>query len=209
MGLGSMFCFASPPETYAFTLSARSAAKFLRFSFGSAFPTTTSLASGSCCSLSATSSSSALQVLSTRHSFFTFGYWHSFTLVASGAAGGGGFSTVTELVAETFNPRESVQVALTVIGPEDAPVVFNVPVFPLPEMLPLLALHPPTVTGTLSGLVQLQVIVDVSPGLTVDGLAEQDICGGFLGGSFTVKFAVQFAVLFLLAFGSVTVAVVV
>jgi hypothetical protein len=51
MRLGSMFCFASPPEMYAFTLSARSAARFLRFSFGSAFPTTTSLASGSCCNL--------------------------------------------------------------------------------------------------------------------------------------------------------------
>ena len=71
----------------------------------------------------------------------------------------------------------------------------------------LLAVQPPTVTGTLSGLVQVQVIVAVPPVCKVVGLAEQDICGGFFGGSFTVKFAVQLAVLFFLAFASVTVAV--
>jgi hypothetical protein len=91
--------------------------------------------------------------------------------------------------------------------PGAAPVVFKVPVLPLPEMVPLLAVQPPTVTGTLSGLVQVQVIVAVPPVCKVVGLAEQDICGGFFGGSFTVKFAVQLAVLFFLAFASVTVAV--
>src|ERR1035438_1584077 len=130
MRLGSMFCFASPPETYAFTLSPRSPARFLRFSAGSAFPTTTSLASGSCCNLSATSSSSALQVLSTRHGFLRFGYWHSFTLTACGGAGGG-FSTVTELEVEAVKPRESVHVALIVMGPDEAPVVFRMAEFPL------------------------------------------------------------------------------
>jgi hypothetical protein len=128
-------------------------------------------------------------------------------LVACGGAGGGGggFSTVTELVVEAVKPRESVQVALMVMGPDEAPVVERVAEFPLPDILPPLAVHPPTVTGTLSGLVQLQVMVDVPPAWTVDGLAEQEICGGFCG--FTAKLAVQLAVLFFFAFGSVTVAV--
>jgi hypothetical protein len=121
--------------------------------------------------------------------------------------GGGGFSTVTELEDEAVKPRESVQVALMVIGPGDAPVVFKVAEFPLPEMLPPLEVHPPTVTGTLSGLVQVQLIVAEVPVWTDDGLAEHEICGGFLGGSFTVKVAVQLAVLFFFALGSVTVAV--
>jgi len=80
MRLGSTFCFASPPEMYAFTSTARSPARFLRLSFGPAFPTTTSLASESLCKLSATSSSAALHVLSTRHGLLTLGYAHSFTL---------------------------------------------------------------------------------------------------------------------------------
>jgi hypothetical protein len=56
-------------------------------------------------------------------------------------------------------------VALTVIGPEDAPVVLSVAVLPLPEMLPLplLAVQSPTVTGTLSGLVQVQLMVEDVP----------------------------------------------
>jgi hypothetical protein len=128
------------------------------------------------------------------------------SLLACGG-GGGGFSTVTELVVELVKPRESVQVALIVMGPGEAPVVFRVAEFPLPEMLPPLDVHPPTVTGTLSGLVQVQVMVADAPVWRVDGLAEQEICGGFLGGSFTVKLAVQLAVLFFFAFGSLTVAV--
>jgi hypothetical protein len=63
------------------------------------------------------------------------------------------------------------------------------------------------VTGTLSGLVQVHVIVAVPPVCTLVGLAEQETCGGFLGGSFTVKFDVQLASLFFLAFGSLTRAV--
>jgi len=117
---------------------------------------------------------------------------HSLSLLACGG-GGGGTSTVTWLEAEAVSPRESVQVALTVIGPADAPVVFNVPVFPLPETLPPVAVHPPTVTGTLSGLVQVQEIVLLAPVWTLAGLAEHDMAGGFLGGSFTTKVAEQLA----------------
>jgi hypothetical protein len=93
------------------------------------------------------------------------------------------------------------------IEPAEAPLVLRVAEFPAPEMLPPLAVHPPTVTGTLSGLVQVQLMVAVAPACSDDGLAEQEICGGFLGGSFTVKFAVQLAVLFVFALASVTVAV--
>ena len=143
---------------------------------GRQLPTTTSLASGSCCSLAATSSSIALQVLSTRHGFLTLGYSHSLSLLACGGGGGGGGGLFTVTVAEddAFKPRESVQVALIVIGPGEAPVVVRVAELPLPEMLPLLALQPATVTGTLSGLVQVQVMVAVPPASTLDGLAEQE-----------------------------------
>jgi hypothetical protein len=66
-------------------------------------------------------------------------------------------------------------------------------VLPLPEMLPRLAVQPPTVTGTLSGLVHAQVIVEFPPAWSVVGFAEQDMVGGFFGGSFTVKLAMQLA----------------
>jgi hypothetical protein len=51
-------------------------------------------------------------------------------------------------------------------------------------------------TLRLSGLEQLQVMVDGLPAVTVAGLAEQEICGAFLGCSFTLKFALQEAVFF-------------
>jgi hypothetical protein len=88
-------------------------------------------------------------------------------------------------------PRESVQVALTVIAPGAAPEVFTVAALPLPEMLPPLAFQPATVTGTLSGLVHVQVIVETFPAWTDPGPEEQDMVGGFFGGSFTVKLAEQ------------------
>ena len=68
--------------------------------------------------------------------------------------------TVTVLELEDVNPRESVQVALTVIGPEAAPVVVRVAELPLPAMLPALEVQPPTVTVALSGLEHEQVMVE-------------------------------------------------
>ncbi len=50
-------------------------------------------------------------------------------------------------------------------------------------------------------------MVAVPPAWSDAGLAEQETCGGFLGGSFTLKLAVQLAVLFFFALASVTVAV--
>src|SRR6516225_9651766 len=119
MRLGSIPCLASPPDRYAFESTARSAARFLRFSLGSAFPTMTSLASASCCRRCATSSRTALQVLSTRHGFTLFGKSQELNLLASGG-GGGGFSTFTCVEPCAVRPRESVQVALTVMGPAEA-----------------------------------------------------------------------------------------
>jgi hypothetical protein len=84
-------------------------------------------------------------------------------------------------------------------------VVARVAELPLPETLPELDVQFATVTVALSGLVQVQLIVDEVPMSTVDGFAEQEICGGFRG--FTVKLDEQLAVLFFLAFGSVMVAV--
>src|SRR5580693_9216247 len=93
MRLASMACFASPPERYALPSTARSAARFLRFSVGSALPTITSLLSAFCCRFLATSSRIALQVLSTRQGFFSLGKSHWLSLAAFGG-GGGGFSNV-------------------------------------------------------------------------------------------------------------------
>jgi hypothetical protein len=45
----------------------------------------------------------------------------------------------------------------------------------------------------LSGLDALQLTVEGSPDFTVVGFAEQEIVGGFFGGSFTVKLALQLA----------------
>jgi hypothetical protein len=98
-------------------------------------------------------------------------------------------------------------VALTVIGPAGAPVVVSVAVPASPETLPPVALHPLIVTGTLSGLVQVQVTVEGVPAWTDVGLAEQDMVGGFFGGSFTVKVAVQLASPPFFILGSVTRAV--
>ena len=60
------------------------------------------------------------------------------------------------------------------------------------------------VTGTLSGLVQVQVMVEGEPVCTVAGSAEHDIVGGFFGGSFTVNDAVQLASPFFFTLGSTT-----
>jgi len=69
----------------------------------------------------------------------------------------------------------------------------RVAVPPSPETLPPVAVQELTVTGTLSGLVQLQVTVASVTAWTEAVFAEQDIFGGFFGGSFTLKFAVQLA----------------
>ena len=129
----------------------------------------------------------------------------SSTLSTTGAGGGGGLFTVTELVVEAVKPRESVQVVFMVAVPAEAPVVESVAELPLPETLPALEVQLLIVTVALSGLVQIQLIVDDVPISTVAGLAEQEICGGFSG--FTVKLELQLAVLFFFALGSVTVAV--
>ena len=113
--------------------------------------------------------------------------------------------TVTVLVVEAVKPRESVQVAFTVTGPAEAPVVVRVAELPLPATLPPLEVQPVTVTVALSGLVHEQLTVEGVPISTVPGFAEQEICGGFSG--FTVKFEEQLAVLLLCALASVTVAV--
>src|ERR1700733_5729841 len=107
---------------------------------------------------------------------------------------GGGVSTITWGGAGAFKRRESVQVALTVIRPGETPEVSKDSVLPpLLETPPPLAVQPATATGALSGLVQVQLIVDGVPLGTVIGSAEHEKTGGFLGGSFTVKVVMQLA----------------
>jgi hypothetical protein len=62
-----------------------------------------------------------------------------------------------------FNPRESLQVAVTVIGPLDVPEESRVALLALPEMVPPLAVQPLSETWALSGLVQVQLMVDGVP----------------------------------------------
>jgi len=124
-----------------------------------------------------------------------------------GGGGGGGFSTATSVIAGVLRPRWSLQLAFTVILPGAAPVVFSVAVLPLPEIVPLLALKVPTVTGTLSGLVQVQLTATFAPACTLVGEAVQDIVGGFFGSSFTRNVLEAEAMLFFFAFGSVTLTV--
>jgi hypothetical protein len=143
-----------------------------------------------------------LQVLSTRHGFTLLGKSHWLSFCACGGAGAGAFSTFTCVEACAFSPRESVHVADTEIDPAEAPAVFSDAVDPLPETLPPLDVQLLTFTGTLSGLVQLQVMVELPPACKLAGLAEHDIVGGFFGGSFTVKFAEQLAVPPLFILGS-------
>ena len=59
--------------------------------------------------------------------------------------------------------------------------------FVLAITLPPVAVQFATEIGTPSGLVQAAVRVTLPPGVTVEGLADNDMVGGFFGGSgFTV-----------------------
>src|SRR5580704_13334580 len=108
--------------------------------------------------------------------------------------GGGGFSTITCAVAGVFSPRESLQLALTIIAPAEAPEVSRDALPPPPlATLPPLALQLPTVIAALSGLLQVQLMVENPPSWTFDGLAKHENTGGFFGGSFTAKVAMQLA----------------
>ena len=51
-----------------------------------------------------------------------------------------------------FRPRESEQLAFTVIAPGCAPSVLSVAELPVPEIAPELAVQLATFTGALSGL---------------------------------------------------------
>ena len=116
---------------------------------------------------------------------WSFGKSHWLSLLAFGG-GGGGFSTVTCDEEFAVRPRESVQVALTVIVPGEAPVVFRVAGVAAARNRAAARGPIRHVTGTPSGLVQVHVTVAVPPVCTVVGFAEQLMVGGFLGGSFTV-----------------------
>ena len=111
---------------------------------------------------------------------------------------------MTAVEAGVLNPRESLQVALTVMDPGEVPVVFRVAELPLPETLPPVADQPATLVCMLSGLLQVPEMLDVPPTCTVDGLADNENVGGFFGGSFTVKLAEQVACPPFFILGSVT-----
>src|SRR5207248_8326999 len=169
----------------------------LGFSFSPCSPTSTALEFGLFNKLSAAPSRQPFAALSTRAGLALLLNSNSHTLLAVGA--GGGFSTVTEALPCAVNPRSSLQVALTLIGPAAAPAVSSVAVLPVPLILPLEAVQLLRLTWRPSGLLQSQVMVEASPDFTVEGLAEQETVGGFLAGSFTVKLALHSALDFLLS----------
>jgi hypothetical protein len=89
--------------------------------------------------------------------------------------------------------------------PGEVPAVVNVAELPLPETVPPLEVQVATVTGTLSGLVQLADKFTVPPGVTPVGLAEIDMVGGFFGGrGLMVKLAEQLASFIFFILASVT-----
>src|SRR5260370_19840837 len=102
---------------------------------------------------------------------------------ALSTGGGGGFCTVTCAEPCAVNPRESVQVAVTVTGPAGSPAVFRVAELPVPETVPVLEVQLATETGTLSGLVQLADTFTLPPGTSSVGLAANDIVAGLFGGN--------------------------
>src|ERR1700682_588863 len=87
----------------------------------------------------------------------------SSAMISGEIGGGGGFCNVSWFEPCAVRPRESVAVAVTVTAPGAAPAVFNVPVLPLPLMVPLVDVQLETVTGTPSGLLALHVTVAVPP----------------------------------------------
>src|SRR5450432_274633 len=110
-----MPCFDSPPVRYALALTARSPARFLRFSAVSWLPTMTSLLSAFCWRFLATSSRMALHSLSTRHGLPILAMLlksHSLSFAAWGGGGGGsaGACTFTLVEPGELRPRESLQV---------------------------------------------------------------------------------------------------
>src|ERR1700722_679596 len=132
----------------------------------------------------------------------------SVTSISGLGAGGGGFSTMTSVEARTFSPRESVQVALTAIAPGDTRAVSSVAEPPVEERAPPTDVQLEIVTGTPSGLVQWADKFTAPPARMLEGRAEIDILGRFLGGSgFTVKLAEQRASWFFFDLTSVTWAV--
>src|ERR1700686_328058 len=109
---------------------------------------------------------------------------------SSALSTGGGFSIVTCVEACPFSPRESVQVALTVIEPGGTPAVLRFAELPLPETVPAVEVQLATETGTPSGLVQEADRFTAPPATRLVGLADNDMVGGFFGGGgFTVQFA--------------------
>jgi hypothetical protein len=62
-------------------------------------------------------------------------------------------------------------------------VVLRVAELPLPETDPPVEVQLATETGTLSGLVQEAVRLTAPPATTLAGLADNDMVGGFFGGS--------------------------
>jgi hypothetical protein len=67
--------------------------------------------------------------------------------------------------------------AFTVIALPHIPSVFRVALFPLPAMVPA-SVEKVYVKGELRGLTALQTISALSPGLTMDGLAAQEMVAG-------------------------------
>src|SRR3954465_3664071 len=117
----------------------------------------TAFASASRCKRSATSSSAALHALSTRAGFALLVKAHSLILLDSIFCG---TSTFTFVVAELLRPRASVHVVVTVTAPAPAPSVESVPFMPSPATVPELALHDSGCSWALSGLVQVQEMVE-------------------------------------------------
>src|SRR3984885_12162223 len=107
-----------------------------------------------------------------------------------GCGGGVGCSMLTEVGGEAVWPLSSATLQVTVIGPAGAPDGFRVAVLLLPLIWPE-EVEEGWASGPFWGLTPCAVIVELSPGLSVVGFAEQLMVGG--SNCLTSKFAVQSA----------------
>ena len=189
------------------TLAARSPARFLRFSVGISVSDHDELSVRILLQFQCNIVELSLASVVHAPRLLGVGYSHSFSFVAFGGGGGGGFSIVTVLDVEAVSPRESVQVALIVIGTRrSAGCAQGSGVSAAGDAAAgrgPSAHRDRNVVRTGAGASDS----DMPPACNDVGLAEQDMVGGFFGGSVTAKFAVQLAVLFFFALGSVMVAV--
>lgn len=136
------------------------------------------VASECCCKLSAISSRQALASLLTRAGrAVSRSNVMEQRLLVVGFVTATGAVMVTAVLWVAVCPASSVPAHVILTSPGDAPAVVSVTVDPVPVTEPVLEMYE-YVTGRSSALTTRAEIVDVSPGPTIAGTAEQVMARG-------------------------------